>query len=1068
VVPGAVEMKANTAIGICALSASLWLATRTGIRATRASLGLALAVVALGLATLGQYAFDWNLGIDEAIFADRTIAFNAYRGRMSPYTAGAFVFAGLGVAGLFHPRTRPFVWLATVPVLAVGGVSVFGYVWNAQEIVTDRILPPVALNTAFVLVVFGSGILAAARRPHDPAGTQVAGESGFSLEGQVVASLTIALLVLFIGGGYTYRATVQFDEAIDRLGQTDLVRQAATRLDVAALEAQTAQREYWANRDAKVRARFETAIARVRERHDDLKRTHQAAKVNFALFADVDRSTEAFVRALDGELRDADLDSFLDSPARAASPHLHEQVTTALTRLDEADTALQREQKASASSLRQVTLSTLLATLLIATGFCAYLFRMVQREARLRRERRHQDQRFQRALSLYASTFTRSGVVDGTVGLLAELRTDGAAAFYRRTDAGFELESASPAPSPWPDVLDASRGLGADAVAANGLVQQEIVDGGTTLVRYVAPITYFDRVLGLVAVSTAYPLYATERAYIERLAAKLAIALDNLEHYATLARLSERLTETNDKLREQAAELERANRMKTEFLATMSHELRTPLNAIIGFADVLRDGLAGELAEQQREFVGDIQSSGEHLLALINDILDLSKVEAGKMELDLAATDVRGVLQHALTMVRERATSHRIALSVDDAGLPDEAVVDARKLKQIAYNLLSNAVKFTPDGGAVAMRCRVDHDVARPVLELTVADTGTGIGPEDQKRLFQPFVQIDGSLAKRYEGTGLGLAMVRRLAELHGGSVEVESELGRGSTFTVRLPYRRPDEIALDDPEPPPATVDSAPRAPAPKRKQPLALIIDDEPRQVELLRVQLESLGVSVVHAGTTESALALARSRRPDVITLDVLLANESGWDLLRKLKASEELASIPVIMVSIVADRRRGLALGASGVLEKPIDRRDLAVALSTLQIVAAVPDVIRAVVVDDNERDLALLSAHLESAGCDVRRSRSGEDAVQSCTRDPPDVVVLDLLMPGLSGFDVIERLRSSPRTSALPIVVITAKDLSADERQSLTDVSRAVLAKASAGRASVIHEVREAASRVEER
>jgi len=244
----------------------------------------------------------------------------------------------------------------------------------------------------------------------------------------------------------------------------------------------------------------------------------------------------------------------------------------------------------------------------------------------------------------------------------------------------------------------------------------------------------------------------------------------------------------NEALERQAAELEQANRMKSEFLATMSHELRTPLNAIIGFAEALHDDLIGELTAEQRDCIGDIRASGAHLLALINDILDLSKVEAGKVELDCEAIDVIPLLANALAMVRERAYAHGIALASHvDSEMP-LVMVDGRRIKQIVLNLLSNAVKFTPDGGRVELRGSYVDDGERARLVIAVSDTGIGISADDREKLFRPFVQVDSSLARRFEGTGLGLALVKRLALLHGGDVSIESEIGKGSTFTVSIP----------------------------------------------------------------------------------------------------------------------------------------------------------------------------------------------------------------------------------------------------------------------------------------
>jgi two-component system sensor histidine kinase/response regulator len=271
-----------------------------------------------------------------------------------------------------------------------------------------------------------------------------------------------------------------------------------------------------------------------------------------------------------------------------------------------------------------------------------------------------------------------------------------------------------------------------------------------------------------------------------------------------MAQHAAKLEEINREIADQNVALEQASRMKSEFLANMSHELRTPLNAIIGFSEALKDGLIGPLSDQQAEYVGDIFDSGKHLLSLIKDILDLSKIEAGKMELELEPTDIDSLLQNSLTVLKERALSHHIRLHCEAEEI-GSIKVDQRKVKQIIFNLLSNAVKFTPDGGDVALRARRversqlqgipmigDADTALAAglhyLELSVTDTGIGIGPDDLKRLFQPFVQLDSGLARRYEGTGLGLALIKQLVELHGGLLSVKSKLGYGSEFTVWLP----------------------------------------------------------------------------------------------------------------------------------------------------------------------------------------------------------------------------------------------------------------------------------------
>jgi PAS domain S-box-containing protein len=404
-------------------------------------------------------------------------------------------------------------------------------------------------------------------------------------------------------------------------------------------------------------------------------------------------------------------------------------------------------------------------------------------------------------------------------------------------------------------------------------------------------------------------------------------------------------------LHQKNVELESSSRLKSEFLANMSHELRTPLNAVIGFSEALKDGLMGAMTEQQRGFIGNIFSSGNHLLSLINDILDLSKVEAGSMTLDLESVSVSSLLVNSLSVVRGKAAARHIRLAIDGAEDQGSFQADARKVKQIAYNLLSNAVKFTVEGGEVTLRAgRVPRgEVGRlsgagagrtfplaeskftDFLQISVADTGIGISREGLEQLFKPFSQIDSGLARKYEGTGLGLAMVKLLAELHGGVVAVESVVGEGSCFSVWLPIRAAGGGIVTS-----IKVPAAPFVEA-SRGTRTVLVVEDDLKSADLIRLQLEAEGFKVLHAASAETALALAAQQPLSLITLDVLLPAMDGWDFLAHLKKVPSLERIPVLVISIVSDRNKGFALGAAAVMQKPISRQQLYESLVGLGLV-----------------------------------------------------------------------------------------------------------------------------------
>jgi PAS domain S-box-containing protein len=531
-------------------------------------------------------------------------------------------------------------------------------------------------------------------------------------------------------------------------------------------------------------------------------------------------------------------------------------------------------------------------------------------------------------------------------------------------------------------------------------------------------------------------------------------------------------------LQRKNVELEAASRMKSEFLANMSHELRTPLNAIIGFSEVLKDGLMGAMTDPQRGFVSDIFSSGKHLLSLINDILDLSKVEAGKMTLDLELVKVSSFFVNSLSIIKDKAASRHIQLGMDAPQDLGSMLADARKVKQIVYNLLSNAVKFTVEGGEVTLRAgrvpraevgklsgtRAGRNFALAenefgeFLKISVTDSGIGISPEGLEHLFKPFSQIDSGLARRFEGTGLGLAMVKLLAELHGGAVAVESAVGDGSCFTVWLPFR----TSARDAQRPGSATDVATPAPTEGRT---VLVVEDDEKAADLLRVQLEAEGFRVVHAVSAEAALSLAMQQPFSLITLDVMLPDMDGWEFLGRLNQVPALRRIPVVIISIGSDHNKAFALGAAAVMQKPVSRQELYESLVDLGLFPVAPgQSLRVLVVDDDPQAVELIAVRVLGRASAVLRAYGGREAIDIARRELPDLIVLDLMMPDVNGFDVVDALKEHPATAGIPILVVTAKQISADDRAKLSGFVAAIMEKAEFDQERFTTEVRRAMSR----
>ena len=472
----------------------------------------------------------------------------------------------------------------------------------------------------------------------------------------------------------------------------------------------------------------------------------------------------------------------------------------------------------------------------------------------------------------------------------------------------------------------------------------------------------------------------------------------------------------------QSRELATTSQHKSDFLASMSHELRTPLNAVIGFSEVLLERMFGELNDRQAEYVQDILDAGRHLLALLNDVLDLSKVEAGRMELDITTFPAADAIQSVLALVRERAGQAGVELRFEAADAPTHITADELRLKQVLLNLIGNAVKFTPDGGTVTVRAWTGG----PDVLITVTDTGIGIAESDRSRIFDSFQQGTRS-ASSSEGTGLGLTLTRRIVELHGGRMWLESEVGLGSTFGLAIP--RPVRPGAPDP---------GWHEPAVEDSRRTVVVIEDDPSSAELVAVHLTAAGLRPVHVRTGEEGLAVVRALRPTAVVLDIHLPGMDGWDVLSVIKADPRTAATPVVVVTVLPERGRGFALGASDYLVKPVSKEDLLAAVwrAVAERVDRTSSRRDIVVIDDDPAALELVRATLEPHEWTVTTCSGGAEAMSVIRSLRPSVVLVDLLMPDIDGFAVIDALHADPHTAAIPVVVLTAKSLTAQDRRRL--------------------------------
>ncbi len=522
-------------------------------------------------------------------------------------------------------------------------------------------------------------------------------------------------------------------------------------------------------------------------------------------------------------------------------------------------------------------------------------------------------------------------------------------------------------------------------------------------------------------------------AVLQSLADQIAIAIDNARSYELSV--------------EAVKEMREIDRMKTQFLANMSHELRTPLNSIIGFSRVILKGIDGPITELQQSDLTAIYNSGQHLLGLINDILDLSKIEAGKMELAFDEVNlpdvINSVMSTAVGLVKDKPI--RLVKNISD-DLP-HVNADPIRIRQVLINLFSNAAKFTDEGEITVSAVVENSQAGQPEVLISVTDTGPGIDEKDQGKLFQPFSQVDDSPTRKTGGTGLGLSITQRLVHMHGGEIGVHSAPGQGSTFYFTLPiYHQAAEIT-----------DGSGR---------LVLAIDDDPQVISLYERYLKQAGYEVLALTDPSKAVQRVTELKPFAVTLDIMMPGYDGWQVLTALKSNPETRETPVIICSIIEEQERGFNLGAADYLVKPILEEDMVQALNRLNTDGSIQEVL---VIDDDPNDLNLMGKMLNDQGrYKPTLAQGGGRGWEILTTKPPQAVILDLFMPEMDGFKILERMHADRRLSEIPVIVVSGGDLTAEQHKQLTEFGQHLISKSALSDKELIAQIEHALKRIKPR
>jgi len=519
-----------------------------------------------------------------------------------------------------------------------------------------------------------------------------------------------------------------------------------------------------------------------------------------------------------------------------------------------------------------------------------------------------------------------------------------------------------------------------------------------------------------------------EDTFVEDELGLLFVVANELAIGMSRQRLMEELTVKNIELENERKKTDEANQILKRFLATFSHELRAPLNSIVGFSDILATDVKNFTAEQIQEFMKNIHGSGVHLQDLINDILDLSKIEAGKMELHVEAYPVSYFTEAVHRVLQAPVLAKQLDLVFEVAADVEHLVVDQTRFKQILVNLVSNAIKYSnPRAKVIVSIRRTDNEI-----EVGISDFGSGINPQDIPKLFQPFQQAKGGVSKK-EGTGLGLAITKRLIELHGGRIWVESEWGKGSTFRFRFPMILAAELSST----PSAILEGIEAELGNSDEEPLVLIIEDNPQAAQLIEKYLRDSGYRTEIARDGVEGIEKAKRLKPGVITLDMILPVKDGWQVMKELKSHPICKNIPIIIISVTDQKKLGFSMGAVGYFVKPVNPEEL---LETIKRLPR-PNLRmnqhpKVLVIDDDKTASDLMELILESEGYEVLKCFNGRDGLRVTEEKQPDLIILDLIMPEISGFNVAYQLKQNPSTRGIPIIILTSMDVDDEAKEQL--------------------------------